>query len=331
MYRASSDQDYFERALQEDISYNNKLIVSDLKFRADSGMNVVMSISDVVERTGTGKSSGGIKMSLNIANIFGSTFDLSHLTWTPEELDKKIETAPNNTVWQLDEQRRTQIGMMSNTIASRLGDAEDMLRQSKISIVYVAPQLREHNHFFILKTHQMIRVKNPLCQKCKNNCNECKLPFYERSGYPESIILMLSTKRFTTGMPVPRGLIRVSMPAPDLMKEYWALKEINVQKIKKKEESLWQDLKALATKIFEQKKDTLLHKKKKGGWAVAPKSQITIALYDIIGMRYLPNQTRELVEEQIKMMLENYAAEKDAKEEFETENKEDEEKEGDYN
>lgn len=329
LYRSSLDSEYFERAMQEPIAYNNKLIISDLKFRADSRMNVVMSISDIIEKTGTGKSSAGLKLCGTVATIFSSKFDLSHVVWMPEELDKKIETAENNTVWQLDEQKRkgSQIGTMSSAIDARLGDMEDMLRQSGISIIYVAPQIRSHNHFYVLNTWRLMRVRNPVCQNCNKNCQECAMPFNERSGYPDSVILLLQTKRLTTGMQVPRGLIKVSMPDPTLMQEYWKMKEINVQRMKKKEESLWRELKAIAIKVFELKKDSLVHRKQKGGWAVTNKLQITIALYDVVGMRYLTNDARMLVEEQIRMMLDNYASEKAANEGFEDGNKDLERKE----
>ena len=92
------------------------------------------------------------------------------------------------------------------------------------------------------------------------------------------------------------------------------LDETDITKLKRKEENAWQQMKEVAVKIYNLKKDELVFQKKKGGWRVASKNQITIAIYDVIGMRYLTNKALELVEEQIKGLLEGYVAEKEANE-----------------
>lgn len=325
LYRNSTDSDYFERALQEDVNYSNRLLISDFKFRNDAKLNVVMSISDIVEKTGSGKSSSGLKFDLLLAKIFGSKFDMSHVAWTPDELDKLIETAPHKSILHLDEQIRKRIGIGSRTTELNLQDMEDTLRSSQICITYCAPQLRLHNHFFVFETFRMTRIKNPACLQCKTvDCANCKMPFWERSGYPEYIYLMLKTKRLTTGLPVPRGLIRVSMPPPELMVEYWKQKDINVEKLKKKEENMWQQYEELAKKIFDLKKNQLIHKKLRGGWVIESSARIKICLYEVKGMRYLPKDGQDLLIEKIKMLLESYAAEKTANDEFNQGNRESE-------
>jgi hypothetical protein len=239
LYRNSTDMDYFDRAMQEDPIYMNKLFITDLKFRNDAKLNFVMSVSDVITRTGSGKSSAAIRSGLVGANIFGTTFDMSHIVWTPEELDKRIERAENKTVWLLDEQRQTNIGLMSQTTQLRLSDYEDQIRQAQVNIIYCAPQLREHNHLYCFETHKLTRIRNQICDQCQTTdlCKQCdKVPFWERSGYPQHIFLMLRTKRITTGMQVPRGMIKVTMPPHEIMEQYWKVKDENVQKMKRKEE-----------------------------------------------------------------------------------------------
>jgi hypothetical protein len=130
---------------------------------------------------------------------------------------------------------------------------------------------------------------------------------------------MLKTKRITTGLPVARGLVEIPMPNSQIMQEYWKMKDDNVVKLKKKEETAWQQMKELSMKIFNLKKDELIRKQKNGKWGVASRNQITIAFYDVFGMRYVTRDAQELVIEQIKGMLENYASEKAATNEFEEE------------
>lgn len=285
--------DYYKRALQEDIATLTRLFMEDMKFRSDHFLNVVLSISGA---QGSGKSLSGVYLLLLLAKIFQKPIDINNILFDPEELDKKIETAVNRESFMLDEQRVTNVGMMSKTIQDRLVDFEEQLRKSQINLIYCAPSLRQHEHYFVLETYKIIRIQNPKCAECKEKkCKTCNIPQHERSGYPKYFLLMLKTKREPDHTLVCRGLLKIPMPNPKIVKEYDEIKDTHIERLKRKDSNMWEQMKKLRDTIWEQKKEELITQLKDRRWKEQTKKQIQICIYDVKGQRHLTNEAVDLM------------------------------------
>ena len=252
----------------------------------------------------SGKSLSSSYACLLLAKIFGSVFSPANVVYDPEELDKKLETAAYRSTWLLDEQKKTNVGIMSQTTNLRLADFEDQLRYSQINLWYASPTLRDHTHFFIFETFKIERVKpeeSPICAVCtkiRENptvCHDCKVPEQERIGYPKSFLLMLKTKRLLEPYPVPRGLVRFKMPNPHFSKEYDELKKAHIKKLQNKESQFWEILKEKANKIWELDSEKLIVTQKNGNLAPANSKKIRISIYDKFGMRAFTKEAEDLL------------------------------------
>src|SRR3990172_2394803 len=288
----STYNDYWIRSQQEDSDYLGKLLVEEFKFRADMRLNVVASLEG---SQGQGKTSAGIYLSLLLGKIFGKPFTLKNLAFFPEELDSLIEHSEYKETFMMDEQMRTNVGIMSHTIQQRLIDIEEQIRYAQNSLIYCSPAVRDHSHYFVFKAENPIRKQNPICLRCKKpDCSVCEIPEYERSGYPERIKLMLFTKRLTDDLLVPRGYIETPMPNYQIMQEYEVLKQKHIEELKKKESKMWEQMKNLAEIIFNQNKENLIMQTRKG-YKVATAKMIEIMLFDIKRMRYFTNDGKNLM------------------------------------
>jgi hypothetical protein len=311
VFADSTYGEYYQRALQEDLNYLTALLLEDFKFKADTFSNVVASIDGM---QATGKSLSGLYKSLLLGKIFGRPFTLKNLYFTPEELDKALENAEYRTTHFMDEQRKTNIGTLSMTTQLRLADYEEQLRRSGISLLYAAPELRDHQHYFVFSTFKIIRQQTDVCQDCKkikdpeqhNPCLNCPTPQDQRSGYPTAFLLMLQTKRLIDKRLVPRGLIKIPMPNPQIVEEYDVIKKEHIRKLKAKEEESWNQLRELAQKVFDAGKDRLMHRTKKGNMKAQSNRNMKIVIYDIIGMRRLTNEGYDLLIGVLKSMVDEH-------------------------
>jgi len=258
--------------------------------------NGILSHNSISGAQGSGKSLSGLYLLLLLAKIFQKPIDINNVLFDPEELDKKLETSKNRESFMMDEQRVTNVGMMSKTIQDRLIDFEEQLRKSQTNLIYCAPSLRTHEHYFVLETYKIIRIQNPKCTQCKEKkCKSCDIPETERSGYPKYFLVMLKTKREPDHTLVCRGLLKIPMPNPNIVKEYDEIKDEHISRLKKKDSNMWEQMKKLRDTIWAQKKEELITQLKSGVWKENTKKQIQICIYDVKGQRHLTNEAVDLM------------------------------------
>jgi len=268
-------------------------LIESWKWRADTRNNVVMSTEG---EQGTGKSLSNIYFGLVLGKIFDRDFSLEDIAFYPEEMEKAIENSHTRQTIMCDEQQTTNVGLMSSTIRNRLVDYEEQLRFSMTNLLYVAPSLRQHQHYYVLKTWKPIRMKNKHCNICKKpTCIECEVPEEKRSGYPAFFVSMLETKRAQDGMLVPRGYVLARMPPKKIVNEYEAIKQEHIRKLKAKESLRWDFLKKLAEEVWQRGQGKILRETKTGRAVVAPQKIIKLLFYEMHGMNYLPKETEELL------------------------------------
>ena len=92
-------------------------------------------------------------------------------------------------------------------------------------------------------------MENETCKKCpkeiQDNCyknslkTNCKIPFYQRSGYPKSFTFLLKTPRKIDGEVVPRGFVTVPMVTPETVLAYDKIKAKNIVILEKQEDNLF--------------------------------------------------------------------------------------------
>ncbi len=322
VFADSTYGEYYQRALQEDTNYLTALLLEDYKFRADNFSNICASCEG---QQRTGKSLSFLYKCLLLGKIFGRPFSLKNLYYTPEDTDKALETAEQRTTHWLDEQRKTNIGTLSMTTQLRLSDYEDQLAKHQTNLLYCSPTLREHSHYFVFSTFKIIRQQTDVCQDCKkikdpkehNPCLNCPTTQDQRSGYPTAFLLMLQTKRIIDQRLVPRGLIKLPMPNPQIVQEYDVLKNEHLRKLQAKEEESWKQLRELAQKVFDTNKDKLMYKTKKGFTKSQSERNMKIAVYDAIGMRRLTNEGYSLLVGILKGMIEEHIMKEGINEEAE--------------
>jgi len=298
---------YLVRAMSEDTSYLNQLLMIDFKYRADSKMNAICSCHGL---QGSGKSLSMIYLGLLLGKIFSRPFSVKNIVFDPEELDSKLEKSGYRETYLLDEQRQTNVGLMSRTTQLRIADYDDQLRFSQNNLLYASPELRDHSHFFIFKTYKIVRHKNPKCVACvkfkaydpklgqRNPCDNCVVLPETRTGYPKAFLLMLYTNNTLQGSfnrLVPRGIVSFPMPNQNIVDEYDKVKGRHIKMLKAKETSAFNRLKELGDKIFERHKDGLVITTKRGALKPASRNMIKLKIYDTVGLRYLTNDGTELL------------------------------------
>lgn len=260
----------------------------------------------------THNSLSGIYLALLLGKIYGVPFSINKIAFYPEELDNLIENSNNRETFVMDEQQTANVGVMSHTIKQRLVDYEEQLRAEMINLVYVAPSVRDHAHYFVLKAENPIRITNSICQKCKkSSCEGCKMPEWKRSGYPKAFKLLLSTKKLTDDMLVPRGYLEIPMPNYAIAQEYDMIKNKHTAELKKKESMMWNNMQKLADVLFEKHKDKILIKTKKGIYKSASSKNLEIIIYDEHGMRYFTKDGLALFITLLKQKAQGYIEKKE--------------------
>jgi hypothetical protein len=139
-----------------------------------------------------------------------------------------------------------------------LQDYEEQCRYTQKNIFYASPKVRDHSHYFVFTAMNIHRKINHYCANCpieyqkecfkkkfETNCppefvllrGGEKVPFYERSGYPERLIFLLKTKRKIDGWEVPRGFVVIPMVNPETVQLYDVIKKKNIDKLESQEDN----------------------------------------------------------------------------------------------
>lgn len=266
-YAGQGLQVYEDSAFQlfeRDPKYITNLLISDFIYRAKYQMNIIMSVEG---EQGDYKSLFSLFWAYKLGEIFGTPFEMEkNLYAIPEDLDNNIRTSDNRTTHFLDEQRRKNVGVGSQSVKFSLMDYEEQCRYTQKNIIYASPEVHEHAHYFVFRSYTHERVSNKVCDACKlqPECVKnrwetmCEIPFYERIGYPKSMTFFLFTRRKVDKHEVLRGLVQVPMPTPDTLKLYDRIKGQNIKKLESQEEDSFKYIKECIDSFVESEKEKLV-------------------------------------------------------------------------
>lgn len=247
-----TEKDYIENALQTDPKYLNDLLIKEIHWRKDHGMNFVASCEGY---QGKGKSMPFSYFAQLIGKIYQFPFMADNVYYAPEELDEALSHAAPRETFLRDEIKQMR-GYMSNMIKDSLSDYEDQLRITQNNLLQCSVQLTERNHFF--------------CFESKNIVWEMK----DGKPYPKKFILILKTPRYTNrNQFVWRGFVSFPMPNEDYVSKYLERKNEHISRLKRKYGNTFNAFPFYASEIF-KKRETDLIKENKEGFIVPIKSEL---------------------------------------------------------
>lgn len=275
--------EYWRYAMAQDFRVWNALLVKEITFRKDKGLNFIWSIEG---EQGDGKSMGltRIKQIIDEHNEvkFKLKSFLSKLHFFHEDLEESLSTPGRRTCDVLDEQTKMH-GLMVRFIEDQLANFEDIYRKPQRSIGYASPSLRRHEHFFIFEALGDIYVN--------------------KEGEPSAVALLLKTKRKSDKMIMPRGIIKLKTPEPELWEAYNKKKDKFIEKMQSKQGGVMARIEKDADKVIKKAGDSLYRYLKDGTKLPAAKKTIDLYMYKILGMRSYTVAGYELVREEIKRKL----------------------------
>lgn len=270
--------DYWLIAMRQDFRVWNSLLLSELKYR-EPFRNMVFSIEG---EQGTGKSAGLLGMGVLISDTFKKKFSLSHYHFFTEDLTNDLKKFNKRTFYGCDEQLRIH-GLMSHMIDEDLANYEDIYRKPQVNIGYASPRLRIHEHFFIFEALDDIEE--------------------DTNGEPVSVKLLLKTKRKSDKLIMPRGIIKFKWPKKRLWNAYNKKKDRFIEKMRKKEGGLMEQIDKDANKIIKKYENKLYRELKDGTMVPVSKNAIMLYIYKAIGMRVYTVEGYKILMEQIKAKL----------------------------
>lgn len=237
------------------------LVEQDIKYRSENHLNVVASIEG---QQGCGKSTFGLALAFMISKYFNVPFSMKNIYSTVWELDAALRNSPYASTHILDEQRKKNVGLMSETDILSLIDYEEQCRYTQKNLIYISPEVADHSHYFVFSYDFLTRQGNNACDNDKKNpfeCSKgfniaacyknkwktsCKMPFFERKGYPKQLRFILKTHRKIDGVLVPRGYVELPVVNSRTMQLYDSIKKKMVQKLESQEDRSFDRLKKIA-------------------------------------------------------------------------------------
>ena len=266
---ATYKQLYHNVALKIDRDYFTQLFIQDLEYRANHQRNVVTSIEGF---QGCGKSIFSIALGTILGSIYGNSFNIERdIFANPSELDHQLREGHNRRrTFLYDEQPSRNVGIGSSSVQISLKDYEEICRYTQNNLIYASPEVMDHAHYFIFSQVEAEpeRLKNEKCKKCVkyNDCLKefyttlCNIPFYKRDGYPLRFNFMLSTRRLSDKLFIPRGIVSLPMITPQKALEYDKVKDKNINKFEKYETDSWRRMLKQINEFVEEYEDHLINK-----------------------------------------------------------------------
>jgi len=266
---ATYKQLYYNIALKVDKKYFTDLFIKDLEFRASHQRNFVGSVEGL---QGCGKSLFSIAIALILGNLFHNKFTLERdIFANPSELDYQLREGKNRRrTFLYDEQPSHNVGIGSSATQLSLKDYEEICRYTQNNLIYASPEVLDHAHYFIFSQidNDPPRILNKTCKSCPKYdvCLKekyktlCKIPFYQRDGYPKMFNFMLSTRRLSDKLFIPRGVVSLPMIKPDLALRYDKIKNKNIIKFEKYETDSWRRMLKEIDKFAKDYQDNLIRK-----------------------------------------------------------------------
>lgn len=239
------------------------LLISDIKFRKEHGLNFVASTDGF---QGRGKSLFNISLCKILASIFGEPFQIQHIAFSSIELDRKLKNSKPRETFLRDEQSESQHGEMANMINENLTDYENQLRITQNNLLFANVKMKTHSHFF---QFEAIETKF-------NNQNP---PF------PLATRALLQTPLFTNkNIFVARGIIELPAPSKEFLAEYDQAKREYIQNtLKNKAENTFNFITAYTQKVLEKAEKDLIYPQPTGLIRIASDEEIYTKTLEIIG------------------------------------------------
>jgi len=223
------------------------MMEKDFYARKEGGNNIAMFMCGT---QGSGKSISTYYFVKLASKIWGKKFRWENLGFFDAETSKSLDEAQEcEAIWQ-DEHDSKTIGALSMYLKDRLVDFVLRGRKKKINFFFCSPSEQDKGQFITLEaknTRKDHKTGKPICVECL-----VKTPWYFDSN-----------QRFT------RGIIFV--PVADLLDElvlYDKRKDESLEKLKKQYGSNFDFIGTKAKEIYEQLKQFMVEKNKKGEWVV---------------------------------------------------------------
>lgn len=234
--------DYKEYALKQSPEYITSLLVQDWTWRYHHKQNVVASIEG---DQGSGKSMPFYSAANLLGNIFKKPFSLKYLFFELEELNVALGKAQQCETFVWDEYRKHQAGVMSLLQRQNLADFEDQLRVNQNNLLYCAPELQDHSHFFIFESKNTV--------------------WDEEGKIPKAFLSILKTKRYTDRHQlVWRGLVFFPMPSLKDANDYLVKKRQHIGNLQTQNYSTLDPVREAAKNIIAKRFNDLVHHRRDG-------------------------------------------------------------------
>lgn len=292
-----SKQDYTAHAIQQNNNLT-KLMLEDWSWRKEHLQNIIASAYGL---QGSGKSLFLSSASLYASKIFGKPFydpkDMNvlkkNLSFDPEDLDKQIQDSEECETKLNDEDRKANVGLMSNMVSLNIQDYEQQLRKSQNNLFFASPELELHSHFFVFELKHIV---------------------FDDTGFPKATIAMLQTKRYTdTNQLVWRGYVSFPVPPQNYLQQYDPLKDEHLARLKAKYGNTLDPVAFYANKLFDENHDDLITKTKEGFIKPIKAELMYFTIAKNIGTRKFTTTGYNMLQAKLKQMIhEAYAEENEA-------------------
>lgn len=278
--------EYWVNAQAQNRQVWNALFKSEIDFRQKFGLNIIWSDEG---GQGDGKSMALLRKKRVIDDSFGVTYSLqkfiNQIHFFNDDLEEALSEPGKRDCNVLDEQIR-EYGIMARFQEDRLANYEDTLRRPQRNIGYASPSLRKHEHFFVFEALGDFYVD-------PENYNVT------------SVEVLLKIKRKSDGLIMPRGVLKLKAPEPELWEAYNAKKDHFLAKQRKRQGGVMSRLERDADRVITDHGASSFYKEfKNGERMLIGKEAILLRTYKTLGMRAYTVSGYALIVEEIRRILE---------------------------
>lgn len=132
----------------------NKEIYQQIKFSVLKRHTIL----SIFGETGSGKTWAAASLAMLIAKITKHPFDIKNVKYDGNSIMERLKEVKRNATLIRNEQLK-KWGSGSGREEQELKNAEQTMRRMHVNFIFVSPDLRDHNHHFILETHSLDETK----------------------------------------------------------------------------------------------------------------------------------------------------------------------------
>ena len=278
--------DYKRLAIQN--TNQTPLLLKDWNWRFHHKQNIIASAEG---SQGSGKSMFLSACSIMASKIFGNPFYSrvneevlkQHLSFDPEDLDNQLQNSSGCQTFLNDEDRKANIGIMSNMISLNIVDYEEQLRKDQTNLFFATPELQDHKHFFIFELKHIV---------------------FNEVGFPIASVAMLKTPRYTDRKEfVWRGYVSFPFPSKEYLAQYDPLKDAHIKRLKSKYGNTLDPVEYYATKLFEDLHADLITTTKEGFIKPVNAELMYLTIAKEIGTRKFTTGGYKMLQAKLKQMI----------------------------